>query len=251
MPTPRFDAVVCDIDGCLCPETTDDFDAPGLLRIADHNRLARERGDRPPLTVCSGRPEPFVEAMSRLLRNRLPCVAENGVWLWHPTTNHYDMDPAITREHLQAVQEARAWVEANLVPRGVMMQPGKAGSISLYHPDTPLLRSLEPVVKDEFARRGWPFRLSMTWFYINCDLTVVSKATGLDRLMTSTDLLRDRLAGIGDTLGDLAIRERVAFFACPANADERVKARADYVSAHAEVAGVLDILERLQHGIGA
>lgn len=244
-PDRRFDAVVCDIDGCLCPETTDDFDAPGLLHIAQYNRLAHERGDRPPLTVCSGRPEPFVEAMSRLLRNRLPCVAENGVWLWHPATNHYDMDPAITPEHLQAVQDARAWVEETLAPRGVVMQPGKAGSISLYHPDTPMLRSLEPVVKEEFARRAWPFRMSMTWFYINCDLSVVSKATGLDRFMAATGLTKGRLAGIGDTMGDLAIRERVAFFACPANADERVKPHADYVSPHREVEGVLDILARL------
>ncbi|MCC6659996.1 MAG: HAD family phosphatase [Phycisphaerales bacterium] len=244
-PKRRFDAVVCDIDGCLCPETTDDFDGPGLLRIAEHNRLAREQEDRPPLTVCSGRPEPFVEAMSRLLGNRLPCVAENGVWLWHPVGNRYDMDPGIGPEHLRAVQGARAWVAEVLGPRGVVMQPGKAGSVSLYHTDTGLLRSLEPVVKEEFERRGWPFRLSMTWFYINCDLSIVSKATGLDRFMAATGLTRERMAGIGDTMGDLAIRERVAFFGCPANADERVKAHADYVSPRAEVGGVLDILSRL------
>jgi hydroxymethylpyrimidine pyrophosphatase-like HAD family hydrolase len=243
---PRFDAVVCDIDGCLCPETTEALDGPRLERVAEHNRAAQSRRDRPVVTVCSGRPEPFVEAMCRLITNRtLPCVAENGVWLWHPADNRYDMDPRISSEHLRAVQEARAWVTEHLGPRGVVMQPGKSASISLYHPDTAFLRSLEPVVREAFTGHGWPFRFSMTWFYINCDLEIVSKATGLDRVMAAAGLARERIAGIGDTMGDLAIRERVAFFACPANADERVKAHADYVSPHAEVEGVLDILGRL------
>lgn len=243
----RFDAVISDIDGCLSPESSAPIDAAALVRIADYNRLAQDRGDRPVLTVCTGRPEPFAEAMCRIVANRtVPCIAENGVWLYHPDRNGYDRDPRITAADLAAVQEARAWVEAALGPRGVVMQPGKSCSISLYHDDTDLLRSMEPEVRDEFERRGWPFRVSMTWLYINCDLRHISKGTALDRLMAQTGLTPDRLAGIGDTLSDLPIAERVAFFACPANAAEAIKARAHYVSPYAEAEGVLDILERLR-----
>jgi hypothetical protein len=143
------------------------------------------------------------------------------------------------------VREAEAWVEREYGARGVAMQPGKTASLSLYHSDTAYLRSIEPRVREEFARRGWPFRVSMTWLYINCDLEFVSKSTGLDRFVKKTGLGRARLAGIGDTPGDLAIAEHVSWFACPANADERLKARADYVSPMSEAAGVLDILEKL------
>lgn len=243
----RYDAVISDIDGCLSPETTAPLDTPRLAQVAAWNEEAQRRGDRPVVTVCSGRPEPFAEAMCRIIANRtLPCVAENGVWLWHPVDNRYDLDGTITSAHLRDVQAAREWVAAELGPRGVVMQPGKAASISLYHEDTAFLRSLEDQVRAEFARRGWGLRVSMTWLYINCDLAHVSKGTGLERLIGAAGLTRDRLAGIGDTMSDLAIRERVAFFACPANADERLKEQADYVSAHAEVAGVLDILERVR-----
>lgn len=242
----RFDAVICDIDGCLSPETSEPMDTPRLARLAEYNRLAQERGDRPVLTVCSGRPEPFAEAMCRLLGNRtLPAIAENGVWLYHPRDNGWDRDPAITPEHLRAVQEAREWVEAELGPRGVVMQPGKAASISLYHRDTPLLRSLEGPVREEFRRRGWPLRVSMTWYYINCDLEHISKATALDRFTAVTGLVRERLAGIGDTMSDAAIADKVAWFACPANAAEGIRARADYVAKGAETAGVVEILELL------
>src|SRR5512134_2563031 len=96
----RFDAVISDIDGCLSPESSTPMNAAALAQIAEHNRLAQESGDRPVLTVCSGRPQPFAEAMCRLLANRtLPCVAENGVWMYSPADNRYEMDPAITPAH--------------------------------------------------------------------------------------------------------------------------------------------------------
>jgi hydroxymethylpyrimidine pyrophosphatase-like HAD family hydrolase len=242
----RFDAIICDIDGCLSPETSAPFDLDALSRIAEHNRLAQERRDRPVLTLCSGRPQPFAEAMTRLLANTtLPVIAENGVWLYHPRDNRYDMDPGITREDLRAVQAAREWVAEELGPRGVVMQPGKHASLSLYHGDPEFLRSLEPLVREEFERRDWPLRVSMTWFYITCDLAHVSKATGIDRLFAATGLTRDRCAGIGDTRGDLMIADKVSWFACPANAAAEIRARAHYIAPRHEAEGVLDILGQL------
>jgi hydroxymethylpyrimidine pyrophosphatase-like HAD family hydrolase len=241
-----FAAVICDIDGCLCPESSDPMDAASLAKLADHNRRAGE-GLAVPITLCSGRPQPFVEAMCRLIGNRsLSCVAENGVWLYHPADHRYDMDPAITEDHLRQVESARAWVRQELGPLGVVMQPGKAASISLYHSDTALLESLRPRVVEVIREHNWPLRETPTWFYINLDLTHISKATGLDRMldrMLGDAPLRDQpLLGIGDTLADLQIAEHVSTFACPSNAHEAIKAHADYVSPHAEIAGVLDIL---------
>jgi hydroxymethylpyrimidine pyrophosphatase-like HAD family hydrolase len=245
----RFDLVICDIDGCLSSEGQEAFDLESLTRIAEHNRLASDRRDRPLVTVCSGRPQPFAEAMCRLVANTsAPCIAENGVWMYHPGTNEYTIDPAITEGHLDAVREAAAYLRAEYGPRGVTQQPGKIASISLFHKDTAYLRSIAPAIAAEFARRGYPFRVSMTWLYINCDLAHVSKATGLDRLLRHTGLTKERLAGIGDTAGDIAIRDRVAWFACPATADEAIKRSADYVSLLAEARGVVEILGRITAG---
>jgi hydroxymethylpyrimidine pyrophosphatase-like HAD family hydrolase len=242
----RFDAVICDIDGCLAPEASAPIDAARLVRIAEHNALAQEVGDRPVVTLCSGRPEPFVEAMCRMIGNRtLPAIAENGVWLFHPESNGWDRDPAITAEHLAMVGEAQRWVEKELGPKGVTMQPGKAASISLYHPDTALLRGLEGRVRAEFAKRGWGFRVSMTWLYINCDLAHVNKGTAIDRMMKLTGLSRERTAGIGDTAGDAYIADRVAWFGCPGNASEEIKPRAVAIAGKREVEGVVELLARL------
>jgi hydroxymethylpyrimidine pyrophosphatase-like HAD family hydrolase len=107
------------------------------------------------------------------------------------------------------------------------------------------LRGLEGRVREEFEKRGWPLRVSMTWLYINCDLKHVSKGTALDRLITQTGLKKARLAGIGDTAGDRFIAERVSWFGCPGNASQEIRQHADYVAAAREIEGVLEILANI------
>ena len=245
-PTSPIKLILCDIDGCLSPESSDPMDIAALTKVAHHNTHAAARLDRPLLTLCSGRPQPFVEGMCKLLNNmHAPAIAENGVWLYDPSNNDYIRDPAITRDHRDIVRTAARWVDDRFGHQGLTQQPGKTDSISLYHPDTDLLHNtIEPAVREKFQDEGWPFRVSHTWFYINCDLDFVSKATGIDRLLTKLSLTKHDCLGIGDTTSDLAIRQRVGTFACPANAQDELKAHADYVSSGAQVGGVLDILER-------
>ncbi len=254
-PSRRYDILFCDIDGCLGPESAGPMDVPSLAKVAEHNRLAQSRHDRPVVTLCSGRPQPFAEAMGKLIGNTtIPLVAENGVWVYDPATNAYLMDPAITPEHRAAVRDAAAWLESEFGPHGVSQQPGKGASISLYHADTKYLKSIAPRLRETFAARAWPLRVSMTWLYINCDLTHVSKGTGLDRVLAMLGALpprlgrpidKARLAGIGDTPSDLAIRERVAWFGCPGNADPQLIPAADVVAKGHEAAGVVELLDSL------
>ncbi len=244
--TASYDLVICDIDGCLSPESHAPINGPALTKIAEHNRRAIADRDRPVVTLCSGRPISFVECLCRLLHNTLiPAIGENGVWLWGPADNSFERDPKITEEHLEIVHEARQLLRSRYEDKGVIQQPGKTASVALYHSDTDYLRSLQPEIAEEFERRDWPFRVSMTWLYINCDLQHVSKATAIDRLLDQTGIPTERVAGIGDTMSDHFMVQRVAWFGCPANAEEEITKSADYVSPHEEVEGVLDILDQL------
>jgi hydroxymethylpyrimidine pyrophosphatase-like HAD family hydrolase len=244
-----FDAIISDIDGCLGPESDEPLPVEGLARIARHNRLAIARRDRPILTVCSGRPLPFVEAVCRVIANdRLPAVCENGVWLYDPHRRSFERDPRITAEHVALVHDAMRWVETDLGPSGVVIQPGKSASMSLWHPDTEFLFSLLPLLRDRFAAEHWPFRVSTTIAWINCDLDFVSKATGVERLMRAAGLTRERAVFVGDAPGDLVVQPLVALFAAPANCHEQVKSRADLVTAAPEVDGVLELLARFSPG---
>lgn len=249
LPLRQYDLVICDIDGCLVSEGQESFDIEALSKVAAYNRFAVERGDRPLITLCTGRPQPFAEAVCRLIGNvHVPCVCEMGVWLYDPGANVYEMDPGITGGDLSAVRALSAWCEQEWgrgVGGGVSQQPGKNASVTLWHRDTAYLRTLVPSIEAKCKAMGWPFRVSMTWFYINCDLRHVSKGTGLDRLSARLGIPRERLAGIGDTASDKCIAERVGFFACPSNAAAAIKEHAHYVAKGAEAVGVVEILERL------
>lgn len=241
----RFDLILCDIDGCLAAESGGALNLADLGEVAAWNLRAADKRDRPPLTVCTGRPQPFAEAMCRLVHNnQAPCIAENGAWLYWPETNLYELDPSITRDHLHAVHEAAELLADRYSAQGVTQQPGKTAAVTLYHPEPELLQRIEPEVRGVLEERGLPLRVSMTWNYINCDLEHISKASGLSRLFERTGIAPERTLGIGDTGSDLPIMEAAGWFGCPANASGEIKARADYVSPHAETAGVLDILRR-------
>jgi hydroxymethylpyrimidine pyrophosphatase-like HAD family hydrolase len=248
----RFEAVICDIDGCLGPESHAPFHAEHLVTLAKHNRVAiaeRRRGDvgaKPIVTLCSGRPQPFAEALCRVIGNdELPCIAEMGVWIYDPANNRFEIDPAILPEHRAWVRGATAFIEDRLVPNGVVIQPGKTCSISIWHPDTAYLMAQKPVLGKFFESQGWKLRVSNSVEWVNCDLAHVSKAEGITRFTKLTGITSERLAGIGDTMGDMAIRRQVRYFATPANAEEGLKAHADYVSPYRDIEGVLDILERI------
>jgi len=245
--TNAYHLVIMDVDGCLIPETPSSFDTESLFEISQYQREAMPRQDRPKMTVCTGRPQPFAESICRLLGNStVPCVAENGVWLYHPGTNDYMIDPNITEEDRKAVVNAQADLMRRFGPSGFSIQPGKAASVSLYHPHREQLFDAVPKVRRIVEEEGWPFRISTTVCYINCDLLHVSKATGIERLLQKYPVPKSRLAGIGDTAGDKYIADHCSFFACPANADDEIRKRAHYVSPYPEAKGVLDILERLR-----
>ena len=243
----RIRFVLCDVDGCLTPEDPVAPDAAALASIARRQQRIATGEDLAGLTLCTGRPQPFAELLCRMLHVRLPLIAENGVWLYDPVRNRYLIDPAIGADDLAAVDACREWLRTALAGSLAdgAIQPGKTASVSLYSSDHAALAAALPRVQAQVQAAGWPIRVSMSWYYINCDLGHISKATGIARWRGLVGAEAQELAGIGDTLGDLAIADSVAVFACPANADERLKTRAAYVAAAREAAGVAEILDHL------
>jgi len=244
----KFDAVFCDVDGCLMPEGQEAADIEALVPIAAYNASAQRDADRPVIVPCTGRPQPYAEAVCRLLGcHALPAICENGAWSYDFASHRWTMAPNITNEDLRAVREVESWVVRELGPKGCDLQLGKTASATIFHDDPSWLEAeVVPVLKELIDQKRWPMRVSMTWTCINVDLNHVSKGHAIERLMREHGLVRERVAGIGDTMGDLLMRERVAWFGCPANADENLKPHADMVAPGALARGVLELLESLR-----
>ena len=244
--TGKYDLVICDIDGCLSPESHAPINIAGLSKIAEHNRLAIQDCDRPVVTLCSGRPIGFVECLCRLIQNTLiPCIGENGVWLWRPNDNSFECDPAITDQHLEVVHEARKLLRSLFqAKRG----DSATGEVSIGGV-VPSRYRFSPVNRVHDCRRVSETGLADPSFddVALHQLRPSARQQGdCDRSTAdSNGNTTERIAGIGDTMGDRFIAERVSWFGCPANAEAEIKKAATYVSPHDEVEGVLDLLDRL------
>ncbi len=68
---------ITDLDGCIAhPFLSPDWEA--LSKLKELNRLSKEREEIPALTICSGRPFPYVEAIGQWLGVEAPMIFESG-----------------------------------------------------------------------------------------------------------------------------------------------------------------------------
>ena len=240
--------IICDIDGCISPEESIPWDLEPFWQFA---RISQEasagRNTLAPLALCSGRPQPYVEVLMKILDIRAPAICENGAVLYSLSNNWARYGPGVTEQKIQGLRAVRTFIETKILPSepGVLMQFGKEAQLSLFseHPEVfePIKRQVEEFTK----KTGGPTLLiTDSHYYLNISLAGVDKGTTLEKLLGELGVNKEELAGIGDTEGDLPIRDKVGFFSCPANAREGIKAVADYVSPYPLLRGTLDILQR-------
>lgn len=239
MPDHNIQLIISDNDGCLLPESNTTIDPADLRPIAEHNKRAL-RGEAPPLVVCTGRPQPFVEFLMRVIHcTRWPCICESGVYLYSLEDNIARLDPNIKTDDLAAVRACREWLGRE---KGRIMQAGKEAQVTVFVPDDSKFESWLREIRERIEAEGWPMRAERTVHYINITLNHVSKRTAAERLLSKLGIDAARVLAIGDTNGDLVLRDLVGHFACPVNATDDVKKAADYVSEKPMIDGVVDIL---------
>ncbi|HPK02939.1 MAG TPA: HAD hydrolase family protein [Candidatus Sumerlaeota bacterium] len=240
--------IIADVDGCLSPEDSVAWDLPPFLRLVETVRRANAgESDIAPLTLCTGRPQPYVEVLMKLFDVRAPAIVENGAVFYTLPDNTSRYGPGVTEDKLLGLRAVRAYIETDLLARfpEAVLQFGKEAQLSLFSRRTEQFAEMQRRIEAFVAERGGPdLLINASHFYLNISLRGVNKGNALRALMGELGVGHDDLAGIGDTVGDLPLREVVAFFACPANSQDEIKRVADYVSPFPFAEGVLDILRR-------
>lgn len=238
---PPIRLIVCDNDGCLLPEGPEPIAPDVLAPIARYNeRALQPESGLPPLTICTGRPVSFVELELRLTHNRtIPAICEHGALTYCLADNTTLFDPAILREHRIMLRTMEDWMRDDL---DLIIQAGKHGMISAYVPDAERMREVMGRLRERIDREAWPLHVERSVFYINVTLQHISKGTALKRLFQQLEIRGEEVLAIGDTRGDLPMRETCGYFGAPANAIDDIKNVADYVSPYALTSGVVDII---------
>lgn len=237
--------IVSDIEGCLSPGKGFPLDIAALAEIQFHNRNA-QKGDQIPLTLCTGRPQPFVEAFCQMLSVHLPCICENGAFLYDIRKDRTIRHPNITEQHLKALQKLERFLELEVKQKYPhRREPGKEICVSL-NPDAPLenyadqIQSLyehiKPYVEQDL------FTITHSTSAVDITPKGIDKAAGIQFLSETLNIPVVHILGIGDTTGDLPFLRIVGLAAAPSNAAKAIKEIVQFISTKPEAQGVIDII---------
>ncbi|MCX8064182.1 MAG: HAD hydrolase family protein [Candidatus Hydrogenedentes bacterium] len=240
--------IISDIDGCLSPEGSYGWNWENFKLLVDFfNSRKKRNGKYPvPLILCTGRPQPYVEVWAKILDLRAPLICENGAVIYYLPTNTSIFGPGITIEKIEGLRKVRRYIEMKVLPSypDVVYQFGKEAQISLFSENPEVFGKIKEEILDFVGRLGGPeLVIQPSHFYLNISLAGVNKGEAIKMVYDEVGINKMECVGIGDTLGDLPLRENVVFFACPNNAQTEVKEVADYVSPYSDMLGVLDILK--------
>ncbi len=237
--------VVVDIDGCLTPGEGAPWNFDLLRYVAELNQRAR-RGDAPfAITLCTGRQQPYVEAMTQAIDGYFPAIYENGAGLYFPQTYTFLEHPALTNEIRARRAEIKRVIQRELVARGIaQIQPGKEINLTLY----PAREKLSLVEIAERARDALKNELDDFDLYASVSSVEIlppgiDKGAGVEWLANEIAIPLAEFGGIGDAPADLLFLKRVGYSAAPANATDDVKANVQFVSQYENARGVQEIVE--------
>jgi hydroxymethylpyrimidine pyrophosphatase-like HAD family hydrolase len=247
MTDPIISLIAIDNDGCLTRGENSGYDLHFVDLMRDYAQRAKAApaDPMPEFTFITGRPQPFVECMQKMFQVDLPAIFENGAGLDHGGSV-VERNPRIDDDAMAMLADAKKLLDGTVMREiPSFFQPGKdysATVIARNADDRPRLwdaclelhQREKPGVAFVRAMRG-------------TDVVVdgVDKGSGLEWLASTMGLTADRIAGIGDSAGDVPFLKLCKWSGAPANATDDVHSIVDYSSPHEAEAGVLDILERV------
>ena len=219
-PTRRIEVFACDIDGCLAAAGHAPYDLAALRRMADLNALSRFSDDVPALTLVTGRPHAYVDAVSQVLGIELAMSFENGAGL--ATRRPYRAWLSAAAEAgLPQLHEFSALV-AN-TPE-MTLQLGKVASLSVFPVDEAYpLDELEIDVTALIGDAGLELVVDPSTDCVNVLVPGVDKGTGFAWLLDELGMPAEAVAGIGDSVGDLPWLAACGVSVAPANAAPEVR----------------------------
>jgi hydroxymethylpyrimidine pyrophosphatase-like HAD family hydrolase len=232
--------IVCDIEGCLSPAKGKRL---SLLDLHELQQILATQ-DAPLFALCTGRPQPFVEAYSQMLGLTKASIAENGAYLFDPIKDQIIMNPLIGEGQLLDIAHIKRSLPDLLHNFKFRVEPGKEVCISLNPVGKPeeypeMIGGLYEQVRKGLV--GQSVYITHSASAVDITPIGINKGSGVKFLAEYLGVDLTAMLGIGDTQGDMPFLELVGTSAAPSNATELVKQYVNYVSNFRDAAGILDI----------
>lgn len=239
--------IVLDCDGVISVGEAQPFNLSLFARLAALNRRARAGEAVPAVTLNTGRPSPYVEAVLQAIEGWQPALYENGAGMYFPQGYQFKPSPLITPAQRATLTEIlRQLDEAVVRPGLAYWQPGKQICHTLFAHPPHTIAAIQPLVSEIVIAISPDFLAVPAVLALNIHPAGVDKGSGLRWLSQETGIALAEMAGVGDSSGDVDFLRLVGRPAAPGNATADVKTVAHYVSSPENAAGLLDILDYWQ-----
>ena len=236
--------IVLDCDGILSRGEAAPFDLPLMQRLAGLNRRAQRGEAVPAVTLNTGRPSPYVEAVMQAIDGWQPALYESGAGLYYPKTYRFETTPMLTPQLKRALAEVLRRVDEAVVQSGrAYWQPGKTVCHTLFANPPHTIADFADEVAAVAAEVSDDFVVTPAKLALNIQPAGIHKGTGLRWLAKVTGVSVSDMAGAGDTAGDVDFLRLVGYPAAPANATAEVRAVVEYVSPKNDAEGLAHILD--------
>lgn len=215
---------ITDLDGCMTdPFITPDWKTFSKIRQMNLNSHLDE--NIPPLTICTGRPMPYAEAMAQILGIRLPFLFESGGGMYDVNKNVLTWNTALTKEREQEVTEIKAWAKKHLIDTypSSIAEFAKFTDIGIINPDSAIIYEIRDKAEEFIAKNFSHFEVHFTEVSVNIILKKANKGEGIKMIANHLGCDLSEIAYIGDSSGDIPGLKIVRLPFAPSNAADSVK----------------------------
>lgn len=235
---------VTDLDGCISePFKTPDWDA--IQKIRNLNLKSRESEVIPPLTICTGRPFPYAEAVAQWLDIRHPFVFESA-GLFHWDGHRFVMAVEAANGKMEPIQKMKKWLTEEVLPNfpGVNLEFSKLMDAGVVGKDLEQINQLHKLIMEKVEQDFPGLEVHATDVSVNTLMPGNDKLQGFKLLSEALDIQLSEMAYIGDSSGDVPALKKVKMAFSPQNARDIAKQHSVVIEKKTTSA-VLEAYERI------
>jgi hydroxymethylpyrimidine pyrophosphatase-like HAD family hydrolase len=214
---------VTDLDGCIStPFKTPTWSAINSIRVLNEESL--EDSTIPPITLCTGRPFPYAEAVGQWLNIRHPFVFESA-GLYHWDGNRIETALDDREETLAPIREVRDWIIKDVLPNypNAILEFTKMMDAGIVCPDESVINEIHELALKRIPEIFPGLEIHTTEISINVLMPGNNKLQGLKLLGKTLNIGLDEMSYIGDTSGDAVALKEVKMPFAPSNARKVAK----------------------------
>lgn len=227
---------VTDLDGCISyPFRTPDWE--NINKIRSLNIESRKTDIIPPLTICTGRPYPYAEAVAQWLDIRLPFVFESA-GLYHWNGNRVETALNNMQDDLEPIFAMKEWIRSYILPDFPTsnIEFSKMMDAGIVAPEKEVIEAIIPIVQKKLDTDFPLLEMHTTDISVNILMPGNNKLQGIKLLGGSQNVALSEIAYIGDTGGDVPALKEVKMPFSPSNATRAVKDVSENIDAETSAA---------------